>query len=1280
MQKKHGWEFWIDVGGTFTDCLARNPQGHLLKHKLLSSSICPGRVGKHSNRHRIVDLARSNDPEDFWVGYQIQIKEEGDGTIAEETISRFTPSSGELFLASPLPFNPRPEMRYELLSEEEAPLMAMRYLTGTTLREPLPPANVRLGTTRGTNALLTRNGATTALVITAGFGDVLQIGYQDRPHLFDLSVRKPPPLYGQVIEIGERITAAGEVLQRPDEKTIRKQFESAHREGVEALAICLLHAYRHPQHERLLLVWAEEAGFSNISLSSDVSPLMNVVARGDTTVVDAYLNPVLQQYIGRIQQKLPATSRFRLLTSAGGLIDASGYRGKDSILSGPAGGVVGFAQVAKACGFKHAIGFDMGGTSTDTSRYDGTFPLEYETEKAGVRIVAPMMAIHTVAAGGGSVCKFDGIKPVVGPESSGADPGPACYGRGGPLSVTDLNLLVGKLLTSRFPIPLDVTAATERADQLVEEIETTSGKQYTRHQLCEGFLKIANANMAAAIREISICQGIDPRDYVLVAFGGAAAQHACGVARELHIEHILIHPDAGILSAYGIGRSRIVRHGTRGVYAAYEATKMDDVEEIFRQLIEQAAAEVMAEGVDRRLLEMVCSLQIRYRGTETTITIRKPDDGDYGAAYHALHRQRYGYDRPDHPLEIVAARVEVSHRSEASETESVKLPPTTPTSEEEQAVYFDGKMYTTAVFDSHNIKPGDHFSGPAIICSMTSTIVVDPDWNATVYSGGEMLLEDRGEAVKCSQQVAEEADPIMLEIFNNRFMAIAKQMGMTLRNTASSVNVKQRLDFSCAIFTASGDLVANAPHIPVHLGAMGITVRSILRDNQSPKPGDVYLTNDPYRGGSHLPDITVVTPVHDPTDGCLLFFTANRAHHAEIGGIRPGSMPPFSHNLAEEGVLLSNIKLFDAGQPQWDTLQEKLTSAKFPSRNVEDNLADIAAQNAANRQGSRDLRELVAQYSLPVVLAYMRHIQHAAAVKMRSALKRLPDDRYQFGDWLDVGRESAAICVSIDIEGETAVFDFSGTAPVLPNNLNANQAIVTAAVMYCLRCLIAEDIPLNEGVLSPITIKLPDCLLNPPRHSSPEKCAAVAAGNVETSQRIVDVILGALGVAAASQGTMNNLLFGDSQFGYYETICGGAGATPGAEGADAVQTHMTNTRLTDVEVLEDRYPVRVLQFNIRRGSGGRGQWRGGNGVVRHIEFLRPLAVSLLSQRRGPHPPYGLEGGESGAIGINTILRNNGTRKKLSGIVELAVEAGDVLIIETPGGGGYGKDHSIELSQ
>jgi 5-oxoprolinase (ATP-hydrolysing) len=877
---------------------------------LLSSGITPGRVGDQSDQQRIIDPLRSGDPPGYWTDYQIRIEHEQLDVPFESRVCQSDPTGGLLLIDPPLPLPVQVGARYELRTEEEAPLAAVRYLSGRTLAEPLPEADVRLGTTRGTNALLTRSGAKTALVTTRGFADVLLVGYQDRPRLFDLQIRKFPPLYEATIEIDERISAEGEVLQSPDAQTVRTQLTALRRDGIQALAICLLHAYRYPEHEQLVLRCAQEVGFHNTSLSSDVAHLMGIVARGDTTVVDAYLNPVLQEYINRIEAKLNDTGRLRLMTSAGGLVSGSEYRGKDSILSGPAGGVVGFSEAAKACGFDRAIGFDMGGTSTDTSRYDGSFSLEYEREKAGVRLVAPMMAIHTVAAGGGSICRFDGVKPVVGPESAGADPGPACYGRGGPLTVTDVNLLLGKIFSPRFPFPLDQAAATDRADRLVEQVREQSDRHYQRLQLCEGFLQIANANMAAAVREISIAQGVDPRDYLLVAFGGAAAQHACGIARELQMQRILVHPDAGILSAYGIGRARILRHAARGIYAPYETERLAEMEAIFEELSAQAREQVLAEGVDQRRLESSRFLELRYQGTDSAITIHQPSDGDYATAYHSEHRSRYGYDKPDHALEIVAARIEVASRTEGVQSRSVALPPTTPEATDHQDVYFEGQLCPTSIFDHAQLEPGDRLPGPAIICSATSTVVVDPGWQATMYSGGELLIDEQGQKQKKKHEVTTESDPIMLEVFNNRFMAIARQMGITLRNTASSVNVKQRLDFSCAIFTADGALVANAPHVPVHLGAMGATVRSILKENHPLKPGDVYLTNDPYRGGSHLPDITVVTPVHDPNDNRLLFFTASRAHHAEIGGIRPGSMPPCSPNVAEDGVLLGNVALF----------------------------------------------------------------------------------------------------------------------------------------------------------------------------------------------------------------------------------------------------------------------------------------------------------------------------------------------------------------------------------
>jgi 5-oxoprolinase (ATP-hydrolysing) len=1258
-------EFWIDVGGTFTDCFLRRADGALQRFKLLSSGVIKGAAAEGSSAGRIVDSARRADPPGFFDRWRLRLLDAAGEPLTGRTVQQFDPATASLHLDAPLPAGPTMGQSYELSCDLEAPLIAIRYLLGAGLDEPLPRVVVKLGTTRGTNALLTRQGAATGLVTTRGFGDILEIGYQHRPRIFALNIEKPTPLYAEVVEVDQRIAADGRVLKAPSTEEIAEQLRALKDRGIESLAICLLNGYACPQQEQDIEAVARQVGFEEISLSSRVAPLIKIVSRGDTTVVDAYLNPVLRSYVQQLRRTL-GQSELRIMTSAGGLVDADHFVGKDSILSGPAGGVVGFSRVAELAGFPRAIGFDMGGTSTDVSRYDGRYELEYETEKAGIRVVAPMMAIETVAAGGGSVCHFDGVKLVVGPQSAGADPGPACYGRGGPLAVTDLNFFLGRILPEHFPFPLSRDAVAQRLEKLIGEIHTATGKRYDPIQLCDGFLRVANASMVKAIRSISIAKGADPREYAMVAFGGAAPQHACAVARELDIQQVLIHPDAGILSAYGIGQADVRRHGGEGVYTPYNDAAVAELQSTFDRLSQQARAEILDEGVAEDRIEVHRSLDLRYQGFDAWLTIAEPDGHRYAEEFARQHRQLYGYVHEGRPLEIVAARVETIGRMDDVSSDLMPLDPQAATTEESTTVWFDGQPQTTAVFQRDQLQPGHRFTGPAILHEARSTIVVDPHWEAEVLSRGELLLTDQGSPARV--EVSRESDPVMLEIFNNQFAGIAQQMGITLRNTSSSVNVKERLDFSCAIFTPTGDLVVNAPHMPVHLGAMSETVRRIVADNPGIAPGDVYATNDPYRGGSHLPDITVVTPVHAPEGGPLLFFTANRAHHAEIGGIAPGSMPPFSKNLAEEGVLIRNFKLLDRGTSRLDELRQLLLEGPYPTRAVEENLADVRAQIAANTQGAHDLNRLIERYSLDVVTSYMGHIQAAAQQKMRHSLARLPDGRHTFKDHLDDG---SPIQVAVTIRGDEATIDFSGTGPVLAGNLNANRAIVTAAVMYCLRLLIDEDIPLNQGVLAPVQLRLPPCLLNPPEAATPQQSAAVVGGNVETSQRVVDVLLGALKLSAASQGSMNNLLFGDATFGYYETICGGAGATSTADGASAVHTHMTNTRLTDPEVLEQRYPIRLRRFAVRGASGGAGRHRGGDGVLRELEFLKPLEVSILSQRRGPYPPYGLEGGQPGQLGRNTLLHADGTEEPLSARAHFHVQPGDVLRIETPGGGGFG---------
>ncbi|QGJ71141.1 Hydantoinase B/oxoprolinase [Planctomycetales bacterium 10988] len=1291
------WQFWIDVGGTFTDCLAYHPDGSLKRHKLLSSGITPGQIDPTSTNSTLIDPQRQADPENFWTGYRVRLFNQDQKVLAERTVQSFSRADGALELSEPLDEAPLSGSRYEFIPEEEAPILGIRYLLGLKKEESIPACSVRLGTTRGTNALITRGGAKTAFITTMGFGDILHIGYQNRPDLFAIDIEKPKPLPTKFMEIEHRLDSEGEELEEIDPQSVKLQLLQAKEQGIESLAICLLHGYRAPEVEEQIAEIARGIGFEEISLSSKVSPLIRLVARGDTTVVDAYLNPVLRRYMQSLHDSL-GESELRIMTSAGGLVRAEEFVGKDSILSGPAGGVVGFSRVAQTAGFDKAIGFDMGGTSTDVSRFDGEFELEYENQKAGVRVVAPMLAIETVAAGGGSLCGFDGVKLTVGPASAGAHPGPACYGNGGPLAVTDLNFFLGKILPEHFPIPLDADAVETRLQQIQSRLKSSKSAQvrhdYSLAELADGFLRIANAKMVEAIRSISVAKGYDPREYVLVGFGGAAAQHACAVARELGMRQILNHPDAGILSAYGIGQADITRHAEQGIYQAFESVEKAELTEVFDELTEPLREALLEEGIAEDHIEIRHALELRYHGLESTLIIDEPEDGDYGRAYAEVYEQRYGFRPENRPIEIVAARVSAKgsvqdFTPQAEEPVSRELQP-----EKTVQTYFEAEPHETAVFDRSKLRPGDTIQGPAILFEKVSTTVIDPGWEAEVLPRGELLLTDHaghpaaadaGEELKklteeqehetntseiarlCAEQIP--ADPVRLEIFNQQFAGIAEQMGLTLRNTASSVNIKERLDFSCALFTSRGELVVNAPHIPVHLGSMGLAVRAILEDHAEMQPGDVFVTNNPYRGGSHLPDVTVITPVHDPETKRLLFLVASRAHHAELGGIEPGSMPPFSCNLAEEGVLIDGFLLVEQGKDRLEALAELLRNAQYPSRDVDSNLADVQAQLAANQQGVRDLQRMFARWGLPTVFAYMHHIQVAAEQKMRNALRELSDGQYTFHDYLDNGSKLA---VKVTVQGEEATLDFTGTGPTLEENLNANRAIVTAAVLYCMRLLINEDIPLNEGVLQPIKIILPDCLLNPQPGATPLESPAVVGGNVETSQRVVDVVLGALQLVAASQGTMNNFTFGNDDFGYYETIGGGAGASERQAGASGVHTHMTNTRLTDPEVLELRYPVRLWEFSIRRDSGGRGLKQGGNGLVRRIEFLEPLEVSLLTQRRGDYPPYGLNGGEAGAIGRNFLICADEREELLPGCTRFSAQPGDILILETPGGGGYGK--------
>ncbi len=1297
------WQFWMDAGGTFTDCIAVPPQaqgaglqsasaGRVLRRKVLSSAVVKGRLVHFQEPATLsMELAESF-PTNFWAGYQVRL-------LHGKTVLSFPISASQSFgLSTQLSLGDtsgNPALLHltklpsgvpvELVSPEEAPLLAMRQFLGLPLSEPLPPCDLRLGTTRGTNALLTRQGAKTAWVTTKGFADLPLIGYQNRPHLFARSIQKPIPLHAATAEIDERILFDGTVECPLDLEQAQQSLRHLQSQGITCLAIALLHACVCPDHELQLEKLARELGFTHINLSHRVTGLRKLVLRGQTTLVDAYLSPVLQQYAAHLVEALPGSS-MRLMTSSGGLLRPESFSGKDSVLSGPAGGILGFSQAALAIGQTQAIGFDMGGTSTDVARFDGQLAYQFETEKAGVRLAMPTLAIETIAAGGGSICHFDGVKLVVGPQSAGADPGPACYGRGGPLTVTDINLFLGKLSTAHFPFPLDHHAVVERLLDLAQAVNTANSSQLTPLQIAQGLDRIANTNMAAAVRQISVAQGYDPRDYWLVPFGAAAQQHACAVAEELGISQILCHEDAGILSARGIGLAPVVRHAEVGLYQSIVELTDAQLQKHQRELQASLIQQLQAEGVALDQMQFHSELEVRYRGVDAGLRIPYQSLAQVTADFQTLHQKNFGYTHPQKPLELVALREEgrstpftPADPIDASPFEDAAACSLPISSFPTQILRNLSSSTAVPIIPRSSIPTGMTVTGPALIVDPLSTLVLHPHWTAFHSRGGELLLRhNQAPAVPAVETPTDTnlLDPIALEVMHNHFTSIATQMGITLQSTASSINVKERLDFSCAIFTANADLVVNAPHIPVHLGAMSEAVREVLRAYPQMQPGDVFITNDPFRGGSHLPDVTVITPVFAKPDPAisnnspplLSFFTACRAHHAEIGGITPGSMPPFSTRLEEEGVLLSNLRLIEQGKPCFAHIESLLHSARYPSRSIADNLADIAAQVAANQKGAVDLLELTRRYGLTPTQQAMQHLLDATARKMRSALREIPAGRYEFADAMDDG---APICVAVTIEGDTAVIDFTGSAPTQLNNLNANRSIVKAAVTYVLRLLVDQPVPLCEGILQPITLIIPPGILSPVVDLTSSDLPAVVGGNVETSQRVVDVLLGALGLAAASQGTMNNLLFGDATFGYYETIGGGEGGSPCGPGADAVHTHMTNTRLTDPEVFESRFPVLLRQFAIRRNSGGAGQFAGGDGILRQIEFRRPLTLSLLTQRRGPYAPFGLAGGQPGQPGRQTLRHADGTSQDLPARVQCPVSVGDLLTMETPGGGGFG---------
>ena len=1201
------WQFWIDRGGTFTDVVARRPDGGIVTRKLLSE-------------------------------------------------------------------NPD---RYE-----DAALQGIRDVLRLEPGAPLPVADVaavKMGTTVATNALLERKGEPTLLVATEGFADALRIGYQSRPRLFALNIDLPDMLFDRVVEARERVGPRGDVLVPLDRDAARRDLERAFAAGLRSVAVALIHGYRHPDHERAIGDIARDVGFTQISLSHEVSPLMKLVPRGDTTVVDAYLSPILRRYVDSVAADVlrDADGRTRLMfmQSNGGLTDARTFRGKDAVLSGPAGGVVAGARTSLMAGFERVIGFDMGGTSTDVSRHDGAFERTFETEIAGVRMRAPMMYIHTVAAGGGSILHFDGARYRVGPDSAGADPGPACYRNGGPLTVTDCNVMVGKLDPRFFPkvfgpdgdATIDEEIVRRKFLSLADEIRRATGDARTPEEVAEGYLTIAVDNMANAIKKISVQRGYDVSRYTLCCFGGAGGQHACRVADSLAMTRIFVHPHAGVLSAYGMGLADVTAMRERAIERVLDDAAVPDLAGVFAELEESGRDELRRQLEPDAEIRCRRRLLVRYEGTDSPLQVDSGALEEIASRFEEAHRRRYGFVTPDRRLVVEAAIVEAT--GGGADVADPVIPDDLPgrlddgiPRLETATTFTEGRRREAPVVDRAEMRPGDRLTGPAIVIEPHGATVVEPGWRASSTARGGLVLE-RVAPRDARAAVGTDVDPVMLEIFNNLFMSIAEQMGVVLQNTSHSVNIKERLDFSCAVFDPAGSLVANAPHIPVHLGAMGESVATVVRERRGAmKPGDVYALNTPYNGGTHLPDVTVVTPVFDRGGEAPLFFVGSRAHHAEIGGISPGSVPPHSTSIDEEGVLIDNFLLVDGGAFREAETRALFSAGPWPTRNVERNLADLRAQIAANEKGVRELRRIVGEFGLDVVQAYMGHVQDNAEEMVRRVLDTLPDGRFTYP--LDDGSR-VSVAISIDRESRAARIDFTGTSPQSPNNFNAPTAVVKAAVLYVFRTLIDDEIPLNGGCLKPLDIHVPEGSMLAPRHP-----AAVVAGNVETGQVVTDALYGALGTMAAAQGTMNNFTFGDGRWQYYETICGGAGAGPDFDGASCVHTHMTNTRLTDPEILEWRYPVILERFEARRGSGGAGRRRGGDGALRRIRFLRPMTAAIVSGHRKV-PPYGMAGGEPGECGRAWVERADGAVVDLDSCDEIEMAPGDVFVIQTPAGGGYG---------
>ena len=1237
---KEKWKIWIDTGGTFTDCISQSTTGEIKRLKVLSSSCLRGKLISINSPTEIEVELLQKIPPHFSLGQSIRVLGENTELFKitkQETQNKFS-------ISKPLNKKIISGQSIEISFDLEAPILAAYLATGTLPNEQLPPLNMHLATTRGTNALLEKKGADVKLFITKGFEDLLLIGDQKRTNLFDINPHKSPPLTLNVFGVNERTDATGKQIRKINLPHITPP---SHKN--QAAAIVFLNSHLNPKHEKEFRDHLFKSGWRHISTSSDLAPVIKLLPRAETTVIDAYLTPLMQEYLDGVIQHIK-NGKLHVMTSAGGLISSNAYKAKDSLLSGPAGGVIGAAFCGQQAGYNKIIGFDMGGTSTDVCRYENKYSYKFEHQIGNARVVTPVLDIETVAAGGGSICDYNGEELLVGPKSAGASPGPSCYGAGGPLTITDINLLLGRLNPNKLGIPINIKAAQDALDKIKKKIP----KKISDEELLLGFLDIANERMADAVRKISIKEGYDPQYYTLVAFGGAGGQHACSIADKLGITSILCPNDAGLLSARGLREAVVERFAEQQILKPLESIE-NQLSGIIKNLKNKALVQLHSEGfksketfVRRQLIS------VRHQGQESTEEIEYEPKINIANSFKDRHEKLFGYWPNNKIIEVVSIRIIAS-----------TYPPKT-----RQEIFSNPKKLTfqEGVISRKELRTGVEIKGPSLVQDFFCTVNIDQDWSGTVGSNGTIKLKKTPS--KSTSKNFQQNQLIEQELFISRFNSIVEDMGQLLKRTAISTNIKERFDFSCALLDLDGQLVVNAPHIPVHLGALGLCVRSVISIKKI-RPGDMIITNHPGHGGSHLPDITLISPVFDNND-LLIGYIANRAHHAELGGISPGSMPTRAKSLSEEGIVIPPTFLYQANKPQFDEIKKILNSSFWPTRCLEDNIADIKAQVAANLLGIRTLQKMASLYGTPKIINQIKKLRFRASIAITKCIKSLNPGQFFTKEKLDDGSELIA---KIVVEKDKIKFDFNGTSPPHIGNLNATPAIVQSAIIYVLRLLVNESIPLNEGLLDCTEIILPRCLLNPHFPKDPKKSPPVVGGNVETSQKLVNLLLKPFAVVAASQGTMNNLIFGNDKCSYYETICGGTGAGPNFDGTDAVHSHMTNTAITDPEILEWRFPVRLEKFSIRKRSGGEGIFNGGNGVIRELLFTEAVSLSLLTQNRN-QGPYGLDGGSQGTPGEQYLIKKGGNKIKLESFTQKSLETGDRLVIKTPGGGGFGDTKNV----